>query len=106
MENLEGLFTAEKIKLGEPATQPFTVRQTEQAVDILDYTWKPVHEMLEYTLKTSDNEMQVQQTLHNIQSLVNMAGSVGLSLALQSIVGNLCNWQLPADLGTLMSAKY
>ncbi len=100
VENLEELFTAEKVKLGEPATQPFTPRQIEQAVDILEYTWKPIHEMLEYILKESDSEMQVQQTLHNIQSLINMAGSVKLGDALQGILGTLCSWQLPNDLGT------
>ncbi len=105
MENLEELFAAEKVKLGETPAKPFTTRQTEQAVDILDYTWKPVHEMLDYILKTSDNEMQVQQTLHNIQSLINMAGSVGLSVALESVVASLCNWQLPSDLGSHIMCK-
>jgi len=99
VENLEELFTSEKVKLGEPPAQPFTSRQIEHSVDILDYTWKPIHEMLQYILKESDSEMQVQQTLHNIQSLINMTGSVGLNTALQNIIGNLCSWQLPADLG-------
>ncbi len=99
VENLEELFAAEGIRLGEAAARPLTQRQTEQAADILEYTWKPVHEMLGFVLKTSDSEMQVQQTLHNIQSLINMSGSVGLSAALQNIVSSLCGWQIPADLG-------
>ena len=102
VENLEELFTAEKVRLGE-ITLSFTPRQIEQAVDILDYTWKPIHEMLEYILKESDNEMQVQQTLHDIQSLINMTGSVNLSSALQNIIGTICSWQLPSDLSIFCS---
>ncbi len=102
MENLEELFTQSQIRLGEPTIVPIVPpasKAAEKAVDIFDYTWKPMHEMLEHILKVSDSEMQVQQTLHDLQSLVNMAGSIKLPLALHSVLGTLCAWSLPQDLG-------
>lgn len=105
VENLEELITSENIKLGELAAQPFTPKQSQNAVDVLEYTWKPIHDLLEFTLRESDNEMQVQQSLHNIQSLINLSGSLGLTIALQCILASLCNWQLPLELGILLDWK-
>lgn len=98
MESLEEAFAAEGINLGTVARQPFTQKQMQQAVDILDATWRPVHEMLAGILKESESEIQVQQVLQNVQSMINMAGSARLESALAKIVEKLCSWEFPADL--------
>jgi len=103
VRSFKELFTNECIILGEVMIQPFTKRQAEEAVNVLEYVWKPVHEMLEYILKESDNEMHIQQILQNIQDLVNMTGSISLSTGLQNIIFTLCSWGFPDNLKDLKS---
>lgn len=107
VRSFKELFTAEEVPLGEIVMQPFTRKQAEEAVSVLEYVWKPIHEMLEYILKEADNEVLTQQILHNIQDLVNMAGTVSLGSGLQSIIFTLCSWEFPENLKELENAyKY
>jgi len=69
-------------------------KPTTDIKGILEYNWKPINEMLEYILKTSDNETQIEQTLNDICSLGNVIGRIGLSSALTEIVKKLCLWEI------------
>jgi len=95
---MEELFLSEGIELGELIMQPFTLRQTEKPLFILEYAWKPLLEMLEYTFRESTNELHAKQALHNIQKLIKIGGTVHQTATLQKVIESLCAWKVPDDL--------
>ena len=98
MIGLKELFTAEGFIIGELMIQPFTLKQTEDAVNVFIDIWKPLNDTFEYVLKNSDNEICVQKILLNIQALLSIAGTIGFNSAQNCILSELCSWELPADL--------
>ena len=98
VESLEDVFVLEGIELGKPALQPCTFKQTGEAIEIFNNSWKHIHELILFILKESDNEVQVQQAFYNIQSLIRLAGTAGNELALLKVLEQLCNHQLPENI--------
>lgn len=93
MGSLKEAFIVEGVKLNVGLARPLTQRQNTKAVSILQHTWKPIHELLEYVLKSTEDETQVQQSLHAIHNLISMSGSSNLKFPMEEITKALCEWE-------------
>lgn len=101
VESLEEAFALRGIEVGRPMMEPFTLEQTEEAIEVLNNSWKPVHEMLLFILRESNNEFQIQQVFYNVQSLIRLAGTANNNYALQTLLERLCDYRLPPNIADL-----
>ena len=100
--SIEELFEHEEIRLCEAPASPFTTRQIERVIDPLQYTWKPMYELLDYLLSEFNDELSIKKILRNMQSLVSITGSAKLVLATHRIIKGISSLALPLKLSTLL----
>lgn len=94
--SIEKIFCSEKISTGEPANQTFTDSKKQKFAGIFDCIWQQIFHMLMYLYRETNKEAFARQLIRNVQSLINMSGSIGLKAAVQGILSELSDWELPS----------